>query len=59
MVLLCLAGLAVGVWQDVEEIGKQWHSTVTFEPKMSMDERETLYHHWKQAVVKAQGWEGQ
>jgi glycerol kinase len=54
-----LAGLAVGVWQDVEEIGKQWHSTATFEPKMSADERETLYHHWKRAVARAQGWEGQ
>jgi glycerol kinase len=54
-----LAGLAVGMWQDVEEIGKQWHSTVTFEPKMGMDERETLYHHWKRAVTRAQGWEEQ
>jgi glycerol kinase len=52
-----LAGLAVGVWQGVEEIGKQWHSTATFEPKMSMDERETLYHHWQRAVARAQGWE--
>ncbi|MDD5337797.1 MAG: glycerol kinase GlpK [Dehalococcoidales bacterium] len=54
-----LAGLAVGVWQDVEEIGKQWHSTATFEPKMNADERETLYHNWKRAVERAQGWEAQ
>jgi glycerol kinase len=54
-----LAGLAVGVWQGVEEIGKQWHSNATFEPQMSADERQTLYHHWKQAVVRARGWEGQ
>jgi glycerol kinase len=52
-----LAGLAVGVWQGVEEIGKQWHSTATFESKMGADERETQYHHWKQAVARAQGWE--
>ena len=52
-----LAGLAVGVWQNVEEIGKQWHSTATFEPQMNADERDTLYHHWKRAVAKAQGWE--
>jgi glycerol kinase len=54
-----LAGLAVGVWRGVEEIRKQWHSTATFEPQMSTDERDTLYHHWKQAVTRAQGWEEQ
>jgi glycerol kinase len=52
-----LAGLAVGVWRSIEQIGKQWHSTATFEPKMNIDERETLYHHWKRAVARAQGWE--
>lgn len=51
-----LAGLAVGVWRSVEQIGKQWHNTATFEPKMSIDERETIYHYWKQAVARAQGW---
>jgi glycerol kinase len=54
-----LAGLAVGVWQGTEEIGKQWHSTAAFEPQMSADQRETLYHHWKRAVARAQGWEEQ
>jgi len=54
-----LAGLAVGVWQGVEEIVKQWHSTTTFEPQMSADERDTLYHHWKRAVARAQKWEEQ
>jgi glycerol kinase len=54
-----LAGLAVGVWQGVEEIVKQWHSTATFEPQMSADERDTLYHHWKRAVARAQEWEEQ
>jgi glycerol kinase len=54
-----LAGLAVGVWQGVEEIGKQWYSTTTFEPQMSVDERETLYHRWKRAVARAQEWEEQ
>jgi glycerol kinase len=52
-----LAGLAVEVWQGVGEIGKQWHSTATFEPQMSVDERETLYHRWKQAVSRSQQWE--
>jgi glycerol kinase len=54
-----LAGLAVGVWQGVEEIEKQWRSTATFEPQMSADERDTLYHHWKRAIARAQEWEEQ
>jgi len=54
-----LAGLAVGVWRGVEETEKQWHSIATFEPRMSADERETLYHHWKRAVARAQAWEVQ
>jgi glycerol kinase len=52
-----LAGLAVGVWQGVEEIRKQWRSTATFEPRMKADERDTLYHRWKRAVSRSQQWE--
>jgi glycerol kinase len=51
-----LAGLAVGTWRNTEEIGKQWHSTATFEPKMGLDERESLYLNWKRAVGRAQKW---
>jgi glycerol kinase len=53
-----LAGLAVGTWHATEEIGKQWHSTAAFEPKMGVDERETLYRYWKSAVARAQKWAG-
>jgi glycerol kinase len=52
-----LAGLGVGIWHDTSEIEKQWHSTATFEPKMSADERETLYYHWKRAITRAKEWE--
>jgi glycerol kinase len=51
-----LAGLAVGIWKSTDEIGKQWHSSATFEPKMSSDERQTLYNHWKRAVERAKKW---
>jgi glycerol kinase len=51
-----LAGLAVGIWRSTDEIGKQWHSSATFEPKMSIDERETLYKRWKCAVERSQRW---
>jgi glycerol kinase len=51
-----LAGLAVGLWQDTAETGRYWNSTATYEPKMSVDQRETLYHDWKRAVERAKGW---
>jgi glycerol kinase len=51
-----LAGLAVGLWQDTAETGRYWKSTATYEPKMSVDQRETLYHDWKRAVERAKGW---
>ncbi len=47
-----LAGLAVGFWQTAEEIAAQWAVDRTFTPQMSMDERETLYTGWKQAVTR-------
>jgi len=54
-----LAALGVGIWRDTREIEKLWRSTTTFEPKMSEDKRETLFHNWKKAVKRAKHWEGQ
>jgi glycerol kinase len=51
-----LAGLAVGLWQDTAEIEKKWQCSASYEPKMSADERETLYSNWKRAVQRAAGW---
>jgi glycerol kinase len=51
-----LAGLAVGLWRDTGEIGRQWQSSATYEPKMPPDERERLYADWKRAVARARDW---
>ncbi len=51
-----LAGLAVGLWSGTDEIGRQWQSSASYKPKMSPDERETLYADWKRAVERARGW---
>jgi glycerol kinase len=51
-----LAGLAVNVWKNTDEISKYWRSSKTYEPKMSADEREKLYADWKRAVERARGW---
>lgn len=51
-----LAGLAAGVWTSTDEIGRHWRASQTWEPRMSTDERETLYSGWKRAVERARGW---
>ncbi|MDX1990907.1 MAG: glycerol kinase GlpK [bacterium] len=51
-----LAGLAVGYWQSQDEIAAQWALEKTFEPTMSADQRETLYHGWTRAVERAKAW---
>jgi glycerol kinase len=51
-----LAGLAVGLWKDTTELARMWRAAETYEPKMSSDQRETLYAGWKRAVERARGW---
>lgn len=51
-----LAGLGTGFWQDKEQLAHQWKLGKTFEPRMSEDQRETLYHGWKRAVERSFGW---
>ncbi len=52
-----LAGLAVGYWQDREEIASKWQLDRRFEPAMSEDQRESLYAGWQKAVTRVGGWE--
>ncbi|GCF09098.1 glycerol kinase GlpK [Dictyobacter arantiisoli] len=51
-----LAGLAVKFWHSQQELSKLWAIDRTFEPRMSADERESLYHDWKRAVQRSLGW---
>lgn len=51
-----LAGLAVGYWASREEVAEKWRIERTFEPKMSADERDTLYHGWTRAVDRSKQW---
>jgi glycerol kinase len=45
-----LAGLAVGFWENRDEISSQWNVEESFEPTMTPEEREVLYDGWKVAV---------
>lgn len=48
-----LAGLAVGYWQDIDEIRESYQAGKTFEPNMANERREKLYSGWQQAVAAA------
>jgi glycerol kinase len=51
-----LAGLAVGIWYDTDELAQKYHAVRTYEPSMSADHRESLYNNWKRAVERSRGW---
>ncbi|KHF39319.1 glycerol kinase GlpK [Halalkalibacter okhensis] len=49
-----LAGLAVGFWENKEQIKNQAEIDRRFEVTMSEDEQQSLYQGWKKAVAAAQ-----
>jgi len=51
-----LAGLATGYWQSQDQIATQWAVERTFEPRMSVDQREALYRDWQRAVERSKDW---
>lgn len=52
-----LAGLAVGYFNNLEEIAESCYAGEKYEPNMNFEERENLYNGWKKAVSRAQHWE--
>ncbi|HKL16113.1 MAG TPA: glycerol kinase GlpK [Balneolaceae bacterium] len=51
-----LAGLAVGYWDDIEDIRKQWNVDKKFEPAMDPGKVAELTKGWKRAVKAAITW---
>lgn len=51
-----LAGLAVGIWKDPDEIRRLWHCDSTYLPNMSDDKRQELIRGWEKAVGRSLGW---
>ena len=47
-----LAGLAVGYYQDVDEIQSNWQRDKKFTPRFREEEREHLYAGWKDCVKR-------
>ena len=52
-----LAGLAVGYWEDKDEIAQKWKINREFKPNMDEKKRERLYKGWKRAVSRSLSWE--
>jgi glycerol kinase len=50
------AGLAVGVWKDLDELCSLWKVAETFKATMKEEKRYDLWMGWKKAVSKSMGW---
>ncbi len=53
-----LAGLAVGYWEDTDEIHRNWALQQRFTPAMPQPEQEKLLAGWQRAVRCALAWAG-
>lgn len=51
-----LAGLAVGVWKDTDEIRKLWNCDTVFQSQMKAERRGKLLRDWHRAVERSKGW---
>ena len=53
----CLAGLAVGMWKDREELRQRRLLSQNYEPQMDQARREHLLRGWHKAVGRSLDWE--
>ncbi|KND54313.1 Glycerol kinase [Candidatus Paraburkholderia kirkii] len=51
-----LAGLAVGYWNDIDELKAQWQLERRFTPSMPAPEVESCLRGWRRAVSAAKAW---
>jgi glycerol kinase len=50
------AGLAVGFWDNLEDLRQNWLVDETWEPEMDTATRSELYQGWLKAVQRSMGW---
>ena len=51
-----LAGLATGVWKDLDEIRSLWKCDSNYKPRMSEETRAAKLAEWHRAVDRSRGW---
>jgi glycerol kinase len=52
------AGLATGVWSNLDQLRSQWREARRWMPQMAESQRTTLTRSWKKAVERSFGWVG-
>ncbi len=52
-----LAGLAVGYWDDLEQVQANWALDRRFEPQMDEATRNARSAQWRKAVQRSLGWD--
>ncbi len=52
-----LAGLAVGYWQDLDDVAQNWALDHEFQSSMPAQERDERYARWQKAVQRSLAWE--
>jgi glycerol kinase len=50
------AGLAVGYWDGLDDLRKNWAEDKRWTPNLDTAERERVYRNWKKAVTKSFDW---
>ena len=50
------AGLAVGFWENFEDLRANWQVQQRWSPQMDAETREALYAQWKRAVTRSFDW---
>ena len=50
------AGLAVGYWQDTDDLARNWGVTRTWTPAMTRDRRSSLIASWHKAIARSFDW---
>lgn len=51
------AGLAVGYWQNLDDLRQNWGIAKTYEPNMDDPQRNHLMRGWQKAIERSFGWE--
>ncbi|HQR01495.1 MAG TPA: FGGY-family carbohydrate kinase, partial [Ferruginibacter sp.] len=51
-----LAGLAVGYWNNIDQIQNQWQLDTAFGPAMNDEDRVALKKGWQRAIRSAIAW---
>jgi glycerol kinase len=50
------AGLAVGFWNDLDDLRSNWQVGHTWQPQMKLGQRDNLYQTWLKAVERTFNW---